>query len=276
MQRVVVRGSGMASVVLRPGESLLFGRAPHAAATPGPGRIALTLPDCAAHVSRLVGELVVGENTVMLHWLGAGEAQLSSLFDAPGGARRVILARSMSALLDRGENQLLLLLGRQDGQSFTDLVVNIDVETDPELLSELPEGLDTEKGPGLARGSRDWFVALALCEPWLAGNDDYPRPPSNREIYERVRQWHGYTWNLQRPQRVDDAIRAISAIAFGVSDDPFAAPHVGRLQNIRFSVARRAAEVRLVTSADLADVERIARNRNFPPPEGSPASPAGQ
>ncbi len=276
MPRVVVRGSGMASVVLGPGESLLFGRAPHAAARTGPGRVALTLPDCAPHVSRLVGELVVGPDTVTLHWLGAGEAQLSSLFDAPGGARRVILARSMSALLDRGENQLVVLLGRQGATGFTDLMVNIDVEAAPALTSDPPSGQDTEKGPGLVRGGRDWFVALALCEPWLAGNDDYPRPPSNKEIYERVRDWHGYTWNLQRPQRVDDAIRAISAIAFGVSDDPFLAPHVGRLQNIRFAVARRAAETRLVTSADLTEVERAARNRKVPPPPGSPDVPHGQ
>ncbi|WP_433259825.1 hypothetical protein ACQPZF_21680 [Actinosynnema sp. CS-041913] len=275
MPRVVVRGSGMGSVVVRPGESLVFGRAPHPAAQAGSGRIALTLPECAPHVSRLVGELVVGADTVTLHWLGAGEAQLSSLFDAPGGARRVILARSMSALLDAGENQLVLLLGRRGEQGFADLVLNIDVEQAATAPPELPMGEDTLTGPGLVRGGRDWFVALALCEPWLAGNDDYPRPPSNKEIYERVRQWHGYTWNLQRPQRVDDAIRVISAMAFGVADDPFLAPHVGRLQNIRFAVARRAAETRLVTSADLAEVERAARNRKVPPAPGSSGDAAG-
>ncbi|GAB3897871.1 hypothetical protein GCM10029964_081440 [Kibdelosporangium lantanae] len=89
-----------------------------------------------------------------------------------------------------------------------------------------------------------------------------PRPPSNREIYERIRDWHGYAWNLHRPQRVDEAIRAISALAFGVRDDPFVAPHDGRLQNVRFAVARRAAEMRLVTAADLAEVERAARQRD--------------
>jgi hypothetical protein len=119
-------------------------------------------------------------------------------------------------------------------------------------------------GPGLVRGSRDWYVALALTEPWLVGKDDYPRPPSNREIFERVRDWNGYTWNLHRPQRVDDAIRTISALAFGARDDPFAARHDGRLQNVRFAVARRTAEVRLVTVADLAEVERAARNRSRP------------
>ncbi|MBW4718405.1 hypothetical protein [Saccharothrix obliqua] len=266
MPRVVVRAPGTGAVVLRPGETLLFGRAPRAAA---PGRVALTLPDCAPHVSRLVGELVVGSDTVALHWVGAGEAQLSSLFDAPGGARRVILARSMSALLDRGENQLVLLLGRQGERGFTDLVVNIDVEGAPAPSAPPPDDGDTGKGPGLVRGSRDWFVALALCEPWLAGNDDYPRPPSNREVCERVLEWHGYAWNLHRPQRVDDAIRAISAIAFGVTGDPFLAPRAGRLQNTRFAVARRAAELRLVTSADLAEVVRAARNRKVPPPPAS-------
>ncbi len=275
-----MRGAGLASVVLGPGESLLFGRAPHVVLGPArPGRVALTLPDCAPHVSRLVGELAVGADVVTLTWLGAGEAQLSSLFDAPGGARRVILTRSVSALLDAGENQLVLLLGRRgggggrgEGDGFTDLLIMIDVEPST-VTPEVPfgsSGEDTRTGPGLVRGGRDWFVALALSEPWLVGADDYPRPPSNREIFERVREWHGYTWNLHRPQRVDDAIRAISAIAFGAADDPFLAPHAGRLHNTRFAVARRAAEVRLVTAADLAEVERVARNRKPPPAPSSP------
>jgi len=279
MPRTVVRGTGMASVVLRPGESLLFGRAPHFALEPGraPGRTALTLPDCAPHVSRLVGELVVGPDTVSLNWLGAGEAQLSGLFDAPGGARRVVMTRSTSVLLDDGENQLVLLLGRKTGTGFADLLINIDVELRVPGLAGTPggpAGLDeTSTGPGLVKGSRDWFVALALTEPWLVGKDDYPRPPSNREIFERVLEWHGYAWNLNRPQRVDDAIRAISALAFGVRDDPYLAAHAGRLQNTRFAVARRAAETRLVTAADLAEVERAARNRKLPPPPPSPGSP---
>jgi hypothetical protein len=120
MPRVVVRGMGMASVVLGAGETLLFGRAPHFASEPG--KTALTLPQCAPHVSRLVGELAVGPDTVALKWLGAGEAQLSGLFDAPGGARRVVMTRDMSALLDDGENQLVLLLGRDTGGGgFADL-----------------------------------------------------------------------------------------------------------------------------------------------------------
>jgi hypothetical protein len=79
-----------------------------------------------------------------------------------------------------------------------------------------------------------------------------------------VRDWHGYAWNLHRPQRVDEAIRAISARAFGAHDDPFTAAHDGRLQNVRFAVARRAAE-QLVTATDLAEVERAARMRKLPP-----------
>lgn len=272
---MVVRGAGLPSVVLGPGESLLFGRAPHGLFPPGPGRVALALPGCAPHVSRLVGELAVGADVVTLTWLGAGQAQLSSLFDAPGGARRVILTRSVSALLDAGENQLVLLLGRDGPNGYADLLVTVDVEpADRALPVEPPAAGDTRTGPGLVRGSRDWFVALALAEPWLVGEDDYPRPPSNREIFERVREWHGYTWNLHRPQRVDEAIRTISAIAFGAPDDPYLAPHAGRLQNTRFAVARRAAEVRLVTAADLAEVERAARNRKLPPPPGSPDTPA--
>jgi len=279
MPTVVVRGTGVASVVLRPGQSLLFGRAPHFALDPSrPGQAALTLPDCAPHVSRLVGELVVGADTVTLTWLGAGEAQLSGLFDAPGGARRVIMTRSVSALLDDGENQLAVLLGRvaEDG-GLVDLLISVDVE--PARAERLgvqgvPEGEDTRTGPGLVRHGRDWFVALALTEPWLVGKDDYPRPPSNREIHERVLEWHGYAWNLHRAQRVDEAIRTISAIAFGGRDDPFLARHAGRLQNIRFAVARRAAETRLVTAHDLAEVERAARNRKLPPPQPSPGHPA--
>lgn len=265
MSLVTVRGAGMPVVVLRPGETLLFGRAPEA--TPAPGRVVLTLPDCAPHVSRHLGELAVADSTVTLRWLGAGEAQLSSLFDAPGGARRVIMTRSMSALLDDGENQLVLLLGRQDpGGALVDRLLTIEVEptrSDEAARSGPPGGIDvTTPGPSLVPGSRDWFVALALTEPWLVGRDDYPRPPSNREIYERVLHWRGYAWNLHRPQRVDEAIRIISALAFGERDNPFLTPHLGRLQNVRYAVGRRAAELRLVTQADLSDVERAARDRN--------------
>jgi hypothetical protein len=267
MPVVQVRVPGCAAVLLRPGESLLFGRAPHAApgAARPPGRAVLVLPDCAPHVSRVVGELVVGAERVALNWLGSGAAQLAGLFDAQGGARRVTLTRSLSALLDDGENQLVLLLGRQLGDTLGDLLISIEVwpaEPGRAADSEPPPGPGaTAAGPGLVRYGREWFVALALAEPWLAGRDDYPRPPSNREIFERVRYWHGYAWNLQRPQRVDEAIRGISALVFGIPNDPFRIPHDGRLQNVRFAVARRTAELGLVTAADLAEVERAARNR---------------
>ena len=272
-----MRASGVVAVALRPGESLVFGRAPHAAVGPGrlPGRTVLALPDCAPHVSRLVGTLTVGaERAVLTCLLGTGTVQLAGLFEAPGGARRVSLTRGMTAPLDDGENQLVLPLGRQDEHGdLTDLVISIDVTpagADPPLTAGAPTGSDgTATGPRLVRGGREWFVALALAEPWLTGRDDYPRPPSNREICERVRGWHGYASNLDRSQRVDEAIRSISALAFGVHDDPYVSPHEGRLQNLRFAVAQRAAELRLVTAADLADVERAARNRKVPPPQSS-------
>jgi hypothetical protein len=281
MPKVLVRASGVVAVTLRPGESLVFGRAPHAAVEPGrlPGRTVLALPDSAPHVSRLVGTLRVGaERVVLTCLLGTGTVQLAGMFEAPGGARRVSLTRGMTAPLDDGENQLVLPLGRQDEHGdLTDLVISIDVTpegADRSLTPDTPAGPDgTAPGPRLVRGGREWFVALALAEPWLTGRDDYPRPPSNREICERVRGWHGYAWNLDRPQRVDEAIRSISALAFGVRDDPYLFPHEGRLQNLRFAVAQRAAELRLVTAADLADVERAARNRKVPPPQASSGGP---
>jgi len=275
MLRVTLRGSGVPTAVLGSGETLLFGRSP-ASALPelDPAAqlryTALPLPRCAPHVSRLLGELVVGDEMVRLRWRGGVEAQLSSLFDAPGGARRVTLVDGMSALLDEGENRLVVLRGRQqDDGSFADLTLAIDVSvTEPEPAAAAPgrpepdrDANPTAVAPGIARGTREWFVALALAEPWLSGDDDYPRPPSNREIFERVRHWHGYTWNLERPQRVDDAIRAIAGIAFGAKDDPFRRPAGGRVQNVRFAVGRRAAEVRLVTVADLEWAEHAAAQR---------------
>jgi hypothetical protein len=273
--RVTLRGSGVPTAVLGSGETLLFGRSPSSAlpevdADEQLRYTALALPRCAPHVSRLLGELAVGEEMVRLRWRGTAEAQLSSLFDAPGGARRVTLVDSMSALLDEGENRLVVLRGRElpDG-TFADLSVAIDVADtvvdDP--ADAAPTRMDdrdaspTTVAPGLVRGTREWFVALALAEPWLSGADDYPRPPSNREVFERVRHWHGYTWNLERPQRVDDAIRAIAGIAFGAKDDPFRRPEGGRVQNVRFAVGRRAAEVRLVTVDDLDWAEHAAAER---------------
>src|SRR5690625_511132 len=263
MLRVRIRGAGVPPVVLGSGDRLLVGRAPDGGLTEdveGQRRTtSLTLPRVAPHVSRLVGEVTVGEEVVRLRWHGSTTAQLSSLFDAPGGARRVALSQGMGALLDEGENQILLLRGRQtaDG-AFTDLVIVLDVEEvrsapvappDDGAPVEL-DGDVTTKAPQLERFSREWYVALALAEPWLTGADDYPRPASNREIYERVLALRGHAWNLERPQRVDDAIRAVARLAFGPEDDPFTAT-TGRVQNVRFAVGRRAAEVRLVTTEDL-------------------------
>ncbi|GAA1161637.1 hypothetical protein [Nocardioides aquiterrae] len=279
MLRVTLRGSGLPTVTLGSGETLLFGRSPHQALADvvgdDPGAdlrtTAIALPRCAPHVSRLLGELVVGEEIARLRWHGSGETQVSSLFDAPGGARRVTLAEGMSLLLDEGENQLVVMRGRQTGpDTYDDLSIVVEVtpsEPAPAVrpLPPAEAGLDaTTPAPTLPRESREWYVALALAEPWLSGTDDYPRPPSNREIYERVLHWHGYAWNLERAQRVDDAIRSISALAFGPKDDPFRAGS-GRAQNVRFAIGRRTAEVRLVTVEDLEQVERAAARRNVPP-----------
>ena len=62
MLRVALRGSGVSPVVLGSGETLLVGRAPQAEVPDGDPdeqlrMTALALPECAPHVSRLLGEL---------------------------------------------------------------------------------------------------------------------------------------------------------------------------------------------------------------------------
>lgn len=267
MLRVTLRGAGVPTVVLGSGDTLLVGRAPDAALPEADAQAqlhvtALALPRVAAHVSRVVGEVTVGSEVVRLRWRGSTGAQLSSLFDAPGGARRVALKDGMAALLDEGENHILILRGRQmPSGSFTDLVIVLEVEEVSEnsepaatITEPDPDGAPTADAPHLERWSREWYVALALSEPWLSGEDDYPRPPSNREIYERIQHWRGHAWNLQRAQRVDDAIRSVARLAFGPDDDPFTTT-AGRVQNVRFAVGRRSAEVGLISTADLAAVE---------------------
>lgn len=271
MLRVTVRGSDVRAVVLGSGETLLFGRAPRVPVDRLDAQMRVTafpLPGSADHVSRLLGELIVGEETARLKWHGGTEAQLSSMLDAPGGARRVILTTGMTAQLDEGESQLLVLRGKLVGAEHTehaDRVLVVDVlRTDSAITGPIPlpalmdrDAAPTKDAPGLFPHGREWFVALALAEPWLTGADDYPRPPTNREIYERVLGWHGYAWNLERPQRVDDAIRKVASVAFGRYDDPFRATG-GPLRNVRFAVGRRAAEVRLVTVGDLEAANRAA------------------
>ncbi|HEY1133966.1 MAG TPA: hypothetical protein VGE77_05260 [Nocardioides sp.] len=277
MLRVTLRGAGLPTVTLGSGETLFFGRSPDRAVPDESPENALritaiALPRCAPHVSRVLGELIVGEEIARLRWHGSGETQVSSLFDAPGGARRVTVTEGMSLLLDEGDNQLVVMRGRLAGDTYDDLSVSIEVTpsgSGPVVAMPRPGVDDVDDGatapaPRLPHQSREWYVALALAEPWLSGTDDYPRPPSNREIYERVLHWHGYAWNLERAQRVDDAIRSISALAFGPKDDPFRAGS-GRAQNVRFAIGRRTAEVRLVTTDDLEEVERAAARRNVPP-----------
>lgn len=277
MLRVTLRGAGLPTVTLGSGETLFFGRSPDRAVPEESPENALritaiALPRCAPHVSRVLGELIVGEEIARLRWHGSGETQVSSLFDAPGGARRVTVTEGMSLLLDEGENQLVVMRGRLAGDTYDDLSVSIEVTpsgSGPVVAMARPDADDADDGatapaPMLPRHSREWYVALALAEPWLSGTDDYPRPPSNREIYERILHWHGYAWNLERAQRVDDAIRSISALAFGPKDDPFRAGS-GRAQNVRFAIGRRTAEIRLVTTEDLDEAERAAARRNVPP-----------
>jgi hypothetical protein len=264
--------------VLGSGETLLFGRAPRVPDDRLDAQLRVTaypLPDSADHVSRLLGELVVGEETARLRWHGGSEAQLSTMLDAPAGARRVILTVGMSAQLDEGESQLLVLRGKRVGTGLADRLLVVDVlRTDSAVTGPIPLALmdrdaaATKQAPGLLPHGREWFVALALAEPWLTGADDYPRPPTNREIYERVLHWHGYAWNLERPQRVDDAIRKVAGVAFGRHDDPFRAT-TGQLRNVRFAVGRRAAEVRLVTVDDLDAANHAALHLRRAP--GGPA-----
>ena len=265
MPQVMVRGNDLHPVMLGPGERLVFGRDPHSANGPGPGRIELRLPGCALHVSGTLAELVVGAEAAWLRWLGAGEGRLSSLLDAPGGARRVTLVRDMTALLDQGKNELVVLAGKQVGTDlYTDLLMTFTVQAvlPGERPVLAPQHRDTELKPHLRKGqltrhSKEWYVALALAEPWLAGDDDSPFPPTNRRIYERIRDWRGGdAWNLERPQRVDDAIRTVSQIAFGELADPYLEARNGRIQNPRFAVGKRVAEYRLVTAEDLDEVER--------------------
>jgi hypothetical protein len=262
MLQAMVRGSDLHPVRVESGERLVFGRDPHGSPQ-RPGRVALRLPGCAPHVSGVLAELVVGHEAATLRWLGAGEGRLSSLLDAPGGARRVTLVRGMSAMLDQGKNELVVLAGKQVGHDlYTDLLLTFaitarEASTDESLT---PSRRDTEHKPHirkgqLARYSKEWYVALALAEPWLTGDDDSPFPPTNRRIYERVREWRaGNAWNLDRTQRVDDAIRVIARVAFGELADPYSEARQGRIQNPRFAVGKRIAEYRLVTAEDLAEV----------------------
>jgi hypothetical protein len=269
MPQVMVRGNDLHPVMLGPGERMVFGRDPHSSEGPRPGRLELRLPGCAPHVSGTLAEVVVGAEASWLRWLGAGEGRLSSLLDAPGGARRVTLIRGMTALLDAGKNELVVLAGKRVGVDlYTDLLMTFSVHAEvPAEGPVAPVHRDTELKPHVRKGqltrhSKEWYVALALAEPWLAGDDDSPFPPTNRRIYERVLHWRrGDAWNLERPQRVDDAIRAVSQIAFGELADPYSEARSGRIQNPRFAVGKRVAEYRLVTADDLDEVEQAARTQ---------------
>src|SRR6266511_4352798 len=175
MLRVTLRGSSVPAVTLGSGETLLFGRSPGLpAADPHVQlrRHVLALPNCARHISRLLGELAVADDVVRLRWRRTTEAQLSSLFDAPGGARRVTLVKGMSALLDEGENHIVVLRGWSTGpDEYADIVLSVDVAQvvpadEPVIVGDLsdPDGAATGPAPTLEPRSREWYVALALAE----------------------------------------------------------------------------------------------------------------
>ena len=149
---------------------------------------------------------------------------------------------------------------------LTFLVSGVVAGAGHDPLEGRPVGGLTEPKPHLkqrrlVRHSKEWYVALALAEPWLVGQDDAPFPPTNRRIYERILYWRGDAWNLERSQRVDDAIRTISRIAFGELEDPYAEARTGRIQNPRYAVGKRVADYQLVTPEDLDEVERRAASR---------------
>ncbi|EHR52066.1 hypothetical protein SacmaDRAFT_3863 [Saccharomonospora marina XMU15] len=271
MLTVTMRSPELHPVALTSGERLLFGRAPHSTARQ-PGRYAVALPGCAPHVSRVLADVVVSDGAARLTWRGANEAMLSSLFEAPGGARRVTLVRGMSTVLDDGKNELVVFGARALGQRTADLALTFLVAatrgrgepTELEAARAAGAGTPvTEEAPqALTRYSKVWFVALALAEPLLAGEDDEARVPTHQEIHRRVSHWRdGQAWNLADPRRVDEAVKKISRIAFGEEADPYTAAREGKLFNARFAVARRAAQRRLVTAEDLDEVERAARER---------------
>ncbi|MCR3720614.1 MULTISPECIES: hypothetical protein [Prauserella salsuginis group] len=271
--RVIVRSPELHPVALSAGERLVFGRAPHRG-TRRAGRYTVAVPGCGPHVSRVLGDVLVEPAGVRLTWRGANEAMLSSLFDAPGGARRVTLVDGMSVVLDEGKNELVVFAGLEAAGGPKDLALTFMVsgaERTRELTelsgSDLPvpeAAVPTAEAPEvLSRYSKVWYVALALTEPLLTGTDDEQSVPTHQEIHRRIDHWReGDAWNLADPRRVDEAIKKISRIAFGESLDPYGAARDGRLFNARFAVAKRAAQRRLVTAEDLDEVERAARRRS--------------
>ncbi|MEU3181621.1 hypothetical protein [Streptomyces albidoflavus] len=271
MLQVMVRSAGLHPLALTTGEQLVFGRAPHGDAR-RPGRYTVAIPGCAPHVSRVLADLVIENTGARITWRGVNEAMLSSLFDAPGGARRVTLVRGMTTALDDGKNELVVFTGRRSSGQTTDLTLTFVVSggaRSGELTELPPRGAPhapavTEEAPQtLDRYSKVWYVALALAEPLLSGADDEQRVPTYQEIYRRVSHWRGgQAWNLADARRVDDAIKKISKIAFGETHDPYAALRDGKLFNARFAVARRTAQRRLVTAEDLDEVERATRKRS--------------
>ncbi len=296
--RVTVWGVGLPMITLGSGERLLFGRAPSTEPDLATldvdtldaelRSVSLVLDHSGPNVSRLLGELVVGTEAVRLIWYGKPQGKLSSLFDSPGGARSVTLREDAFAVLDDGDNEILVLRGRQDRgghsdpASYDDLLIAISVDTgvDPfardsfiraVALSDLPAsstpsadgapvGMRTSALPDLPPGSDTWYVALALAKPWLT-NENYPRPLTNREITDQVTVWRGDAGKLADFRRVHEAIKKVADLAFGRRSPFGTTKGTHQVRNARDAVGKRAAEVELVTSTQLDQVERRARSQ---------------
>ena len=280
MLRVTLRGAGVPAAVLGTGDRLLFGRAPgeRLDGLDPDSQLRLTtlaLPRTAPHVSRLVGELDGhrrgGPAALARPDRGpAVEPVRGPRWGPPGHP-----GPGMTALPRRGREPAGAAArpARPGPDIFTDIQLAIQVDVLPSDEPTPAPGparggrprRDGDPGPSADAGAaqtREWYVAtgagrtVARRSRRLSATTVQPG-----DLRAGARSWHGYAWNLNRPARVDDALRAVARLAFGPQDDPFSAPAAGRAQNLRFAIGRRAAEVRLVTVDQLEQVEAEAAAR---------------
>ncbi|UYM24258.1 hypothetical protein NQP46_14900 [Streptomyces albus] len=110
------------------------------------------------HVSRVLADLVVEDTGARITWRGVNEAMLSSLFDAPGGARRVTLVRGMTTALDDGKNELVVFTGRRSSGQTTDLTLTFVVSGGARSgeLTELPPRAPRTRPRSPRRHRRRW------------------------------------------------------------------------------------------------------------------------
>ena len=285
MLRVTLRGSGVPTVVLGSGETLLVGRDPHAAlpefdADTALRSTAITLPRAAPHVSRVVGEIVVGEEVVRLRWRGSTEAQLSSLFDAPGGARRVALTDGMAAAARRGREPRAAAARtpvragrvhrhgarrrrghprappRRPRPAGCRSTTRTAPSPRPRPGSNGGPASGTSRSPSPSRGSP---ATTTTRGPRRTASSTSGSSPGA-----------GTPGTSSAPSASTTRSASVARMAFGPADDPFAQKG-RRVQNVRFAVGRRAAEVRLVTADDLAVVEAArARGEGLNPERSTP------